>query len=48
MSFLFLRIYADSWITTLAEIAALLLNVPKLSISLCMLLAGMQYFTVTP
>jgi len=46
--FFFLRIYADSWITTLAEIAALLLNVPKLSISLCMLLAGMQDFTVTP
>jgi len=46
--FLFLRIHADSWITTLAEIPALLVKVPKLSITLRMLLTRVQYFAVAP
>lgn len=46
--FLFLRIHADSWVATLAEILALFVEVPKLSITLRMLLARVQYFAVAP
>lgn len=44
--FLFLCVHADSWITTLAEILALLVEVLELSITLRMLLTGVQHFAV--
>lgn len=44
--FLFLRVDADSRITTPAEIPALLVEVPELSITLRMLFARVQHFAV--
>ena len=44
--FLFLRVHADPWITTPAEIPALLVEVPELSITLRMLFARVQHFAV--
>ena len=44
--FLFLRVDADSRITTPAEILALLGEVPELSITLRMLFARVQHFAV--